>query len=64
MTDQSTFKVRVDKHGIKGAVFWRLGSWWLRFTDRTTKKMHRVTLHTSEAKIAKQKAISYLTISG
>ena len=64
MTDQSTFKVRVDKHGIKGAVFWRLGSWLLRFTDRTTKKMHRVTLHTSEAKIAKQKAISYLTISG
>ena len=64
MTEQTTFKVRVDKYGLKGAVFWRLGSWWLRFTDRTTQKMHRVTLRTSEAKIAKQKAISYLTING
>lgn len=64
MTDTTTFKVRVDKYGVKGAVFWRLGGWWLRFTDRTTQKMHRVTLRTSDAKIAKQKAISYLTITG
>ena len=64
MTDQQTFRVRVDKFGLKGSVYWRLGSWWLRFTDRTTKKMHRVTLRTSDAKIAKQKAISYLTING
>ena len=64
MTDTTTFKVRVDKYGMKGSVFWRLGGWWLRFTDRTTKKMHRVTLHTTDAKVAKQKAISYLTING
>jgi hypothetical protein len=64
MTAQQTFKVRVDKHGMRGAVFWRLGCWWLRFTDRTTKKMHRVTLRTSDAKLAKQKAMSYLTING
>lgn len=59
---KQTFRVRNDKVGARGSVYWRLGSWWVRFTDRRTKKMHRHTLRTTDAKLAKQKAIAYITM--
>jgi integrase len=59
---KQSFKVRNDKVGARGSVYWRLGSWWVRFTDRRTKKMHRHTLRTTDAKLAKQKAMAYITM--
>jgi len=59
---KQSFKVRNDKVGARGSVYWRLGSWWVRFTNRRTKKMHRHTLRTTDPKLAKQKAIAYITM--
>ena len=59
---KQSFKVRNDKVGARGSVYWRLGSWWVRFTNRRTKKMHRHTLHTADPKLAKQKATAYITM--
>jgi integrase len=57
-----SFRVEVPKYGARGTCFWRKARWWLRFT--ADKKIKRVSLKTSDAKIAKAKAISFLTILG
>jgi integrase len=57
-----SFRVEIPKYGARGTCFWRKARWWLRFT--ADKKIKRVSLKTSDAKIAKAKAISFLTILG
>jgi integrase len=57
-----SFRVEVPKFGMRGTCFWRRDHWWLRFT--ADKKIKRASLKTTDAKIAKAKAISYLTILG
>jgi integrase len=57
-----SFRVEVPKFGMRGTCFWRRSHWWLRFT--ADKKIKRASLKTTDAKIAKAKAISYLTILG
>ena len=61
MNTQS-FRVEIPKYGARGTCFWRKARWWLRFT--ADKKIKRVSLKTTDAKIAKAKAISFLTILG
>ena len=57
-----SFRIEIPKFGIRGTCFWRESRWWLRFMEG--KKIKRVSLKTNDAKIAKAKAISYLTILG
>ena len=57
-----SFRVEIPKFGIRGTCFWRKSRWWLRFMEG--KKIKRVSLKTNDAKIAKAKAISFLTILG
>jgi integrase len=57
-----SFRVEVPKFGMRGTCFWRRYHWWLRLTFE--KKLKRVSLKTTDAKVAKAKAISYLTILG
>ena len=56
------FRVTVDKHGMRGTVFWRRDAWWLRFT--VAGKLRRLALKTTDAKVAKSKAIDMLTVAG
>jgi hypothetical protein len=58
-----TFKLDAPKLGIRGTCFIRNGGWWLRFTDPSTHKMRRVSLKTTDEKMAKQKGMSFLTIA-
>lgn len=55
-----SFRIEIPKFGIRGTCFWRESRWWLRFMEG--KKIKRVSLKTNDAKIAKAKAISFLTI--
>jgi integrase len=57
-----SFRVRVDKYGQRGTVFWRREAWWLRFVSGG--QMRRLALKTTDAKMAKSKAIDLLTVSG
>jgi integrase len=57
-----SFRVEVPKFGMRGTCFWRRDHWWLRFT--ADKKLKRASLKTADAKVAKAKAISFLTILG
>ncbi len=57
-----SFRIEIPKFGIRGTCFWRESRWWLRFMEG--KKIKRVSLKTNDAKIAKAKAISFLTILG
>ena len=56
-------RVELFKLGIKGTCFVRNGGWWLRFNDPGTQKMRRVSLKTTDDKLAKQKATMFLTIA-
>jgi integrase len=58
-----TFKLDAPKLGMRGTCFVRNGGWWLRFTDPATHKMRRVSLKTTDEKMAKQKGMSFLTIA-
>jgi integrase len=58
-----TFKLDAPKLGIRGTCFVRNGGWWLRFTDPATHKMRRVSLKTTDEKMAKQKGMAFLTIA-
>jgi integrase len=58
-----TIKLDAPKLGIRGTCFVRNGGWWLRFTDPATHKMRRVSLKTTDEKMAKQKGMSFLTIA-
>jgi integrase len=58
-----TFKLDAPKLGMRGTCFIRNGGWWLRFTDPSTHKMRRVSLKTTDDKMAKQKGMSFLTIA-
>ena len=58
-----TLKLDAPKLGIRGTCFVRNGGWWLRFTDPATHKMRRVSLKTTDEKMAKQKGMSFLTIA-
>jgi len=61
----SAKRIKLDlfKLGIRGTCFIRNGGWWLRFNDPETKKMRRVSLKTTDDKIAKQKGTIFLTIA-
>lgn len=61
----SAKRIKLDlfKLGIRGTCFIRNGGWWLRFNDPETKKMRRVSLKTTDEKIAKQKGTIFLTIA-
>lgn len=56
-------KLDLPKLGIRGTCFIRDGGWWLRFTDPSTHKMRRVSLKTTDEKMARQKGMSFLTIA-
>jgi hypothetical protein len=58
-----TLKLDAPKLGMRGTCFVRNGGWWLRFTDPATHKMRRVSLKTTDEKMAKQKGMSFLTIA-
>jgi integrase len=58
-----TIKLDAPKLGMRGTCFVRNGGWWLRFTDPATHKMRRVSLKTTDEKMAKQKGMSFLTIA-
>ena len=58
-----TFKLDAPKLGMRGTCFVRNGGWWLRFTDPATHKMRRVSLKTTDEKMAKQKGMAFLTIA-
>jgi integrase len=61
----SAKRIKLDlfKLGIRGTCFIRNGGWWLRFHDPETRKMRRVSLKTTDDKIAKQKGTIFLTIA-
>jgi integrase len=61
----SAKRIKLDlfKLGIRGTCFIRNGGWWLRFHDPETRKMRRVSLKTTDDKIAKQKGTMFLTIA-
>jgi len=58
-----TLKLDAPKLGMRGTCFVRNGGWWLRFTDPATHKMRRVSLKTTDEKMAKQKGMAFLTIA-
>jgi hypothetical protein len=58
-----TLKLDAPKLGMRGTCFVRNGGWWLRFTDPATHKMRRVSLKTTDEKMARQKGMSFLTIA-
>ena len=57
-----SFRIEVPKYGLRGTVFQRRGALWLRYTHE--KKMRRISLKTSDPKVAKAKGLSYLNILG
>lgn len=56
-------KLDLPKLGIRGTCFIRDGGWWLRFTDPSSRKMRRVSLKTTDEKMARQKGMAFLTIA-
>jgi integrase len=56
-------KLDIPKLGVRGTCFARNGGWWLRFTDPGTRKMRRVSLKTTDEKMARQKGTAFLTIA-
>jgi integrase len=60
--NRQSFRISVDRLGMRGTVFWRRDAWWLRFT--VGGKMRRLALKTTDARIARSKAIDLLTVAG
>lgn len=63
MHNDPVMKFDLPKHGMRGTGFVRNGGWWLRFTDPINRKMRRVSLKTTDEKMARQKGIAFLTIA-